>query len=558
MGAGNGTQRHAIDCAIQQVIATCKHAALPSDRVILRADGAAGNVPFITACATAGIHYITRLAHYQLLEDKDVVRHLNEAAWFSVPSSGSGPTRQSADLGEVMLEPAPTTLQADGTPFAPIRARVVVSRFPCAEEGRGAGVVVDGWQYELYGTDLSASAWPEREIVAGYYARTGQENRFFQEDCELGLDRIFSYHLPGQLLATLIGLFVWNFYVCRGMSIARPPNRLPEQALQQGRPLVQTPRLPEADSTRPAVATTPAGAESNGPAAANAAAAHSGDDTADATRTFAAEACIEPKPSADCANAASSAGTSQDNMLNLLNAVAWEQVLEKHDGWSWDAAQGALRCPAKAPLPLVRIEQVKNLPIRARFQAEWGGCDRCELRSACFDSNDLHYRKDVRLPIPAPYAEPLREMSLRGQRPTGASTAPKRRASAIGEAPMPRPIWRIKPLSWQPTSLPPQRPPLEVASPTLLPAELRKITRQAARRIEIHVAVDLPPTRPRLSPVLAPSTARRQQRRLTWTERLSWNKLPEGSGVEIRLLGAAAVKQLLAPSEPTTNLPKSA
>ena len=81
--------------------------------------------------------------------------------------------------------------------------------------------VLDGWQYELYSTDLPAETWPEREIVAGYYGRTGQENRFHQEDQELGLDRIFSYHLPGQQLATLVGLFVWNHYVCRGMDLER-------------------------------------------------------------------------------------------------------------------------------------------------------------------------------------------------------------------------------------------------------------------------------------------------------------------------------------------------
>ena len=62
----------------------------------------------------------------------------------------------------------------------------------------GAGVLIDGWQYELYVTDLDADAWPAPDLVTNYYGRIGEENRFGQEDRELGLDRIFSYHVPGQ------------------------------------------------------------------------------------------------------------------------------------------------------------------------------------------------------------------------------------------------------------------------------------------------------------------------------------------------------------------------
>ena len=82
---------------------------------------------------------------------------------------------------------------------------------------------------------------PEAEIVAGYYGRCAQENRFHQEDRELGLDRIFSYHLPGQQLATLVGLFVWNFYICRGMELAAPPQELPDQETASDAPVLDGP-----------------------------------------------------------------------------------------------------------------------------------------------------------------------------------------------------------------------------------------------------------------------------------------------------------------------------
>ncbi len=219
MAPGNGLGRVGFEIAVQQVVDTCASADLPLDRAIVRVDGVGGNVPFITTAVEAGVRYVTRVAHYQLLQSADAVAHLDQADWHEVPSSGSGPTRYATDLGHVTLEPAASSVRATGEPFEPIETRVVVSCFRSSIDGRGAGVVVAGRQYELYATDLPADGWPAAEIVASYYGRTGQENRFQQEDRELGLDRIFSYHLPGQQLATVVGLFVWNWQTCRGMEL---------------------------------------------------------------------------------------------------------------------------------------------------------------------------------------------------------------------------------------------------------------------------------------------------------------------------------------------------
>jgi hypothetical protein len=203
--------------------------------------------------------------------------------------------------------------------------RVVVSRFPSrTEDGRGAGVVIDGWQYELYGTDLDVGAWPEAEVVAGYYGRTGQENRFFQEDRELGLDRIFSYHLPGQQLATLVGLFVWNFCACRGMDLAAPPGPLPAQPPTQVAPVNEPPRLPE-----PGVAVR-----------------------------------VPPENSVDGDDvngvAVDEVGPSN---ATSMDAVDWRSILKNHQHWTWSAPQGGLQCPDRVVLPLVRIEHVKGTHI---------------------------------------------------------------------------------------------------------------------------------------------------------------------------------------------------
>ncbi len=555
MSPGNGTLRGAFQSALRQVVAACEQAEVPMNRTILRADGAAGNVPFITACAETGVRYITRLAHYRVFQNKSIVEHLNDAVWFDVPSSGSGPTRQAADLGRVVLEPAPNSLQADGTVFEPIETRVVVSRFPRAEDGRGAGVILDGWQYELYGTDLSPTAWSEIEIVAGYYGRTGQENRFFQEDRELGLDRIFSYHLPGQQLATLIGLFVWNFFICRGMDLANPTQNLPEQKDEHSMSATEMPQLPI-----PNESIIPDGAAANCTATANAELSDTADSVSDPIKPALQNTVVEKlsnatvndashnptdiaELSSDALRSASSTdspNTTRGKLVKTLDAVDWASVLKAHKDWSWFADNGSLRCPAKALLPLVRIEQTKGSPIRVRFQANLGTCDSCKSRGDCINSDNPIFRKEVRLPIPAPHAELLRSMWLSLAKPP--QPRPPRRNRT-----KPRPIRRIKPpLKWQPLKPPLERPKLAVAPPVLLPAELRKISRMSTRCIEAHVLVDLGPVYSRPSPVLAFSSAERQKRRLTWHERICWNELPEETRVEIRLLGAGDLQRLLA------------
>lgn len=512
MGPGNGAHRHAVSSAIEQVVATCEGAGLPKEKALLRMDGAAGNVPAITGCIKAALHFVTRLAHYHLLENDAVKRHLNEAQWYVVPSSGSGPTRQAADLGRVTLEAAPTSVQADGGAFAPVEVRVVVSRFLAAGEGRGAGHVIDGWQYELYGTNLTAAAWPEVEVVAGYYGRCGQENRFSQEDSELGLDRIFSYHLPGQHLANLIGLFVWNFSICRGMDLECPPRELPAQTVATRTPVEQTPRLPEVEAAAPLV-----------------------------------ETAIGPSTPVPAIDASSSVDPNLD-VAPMMNALDWSAMLLRYDGWRWLTESQSLLCPAAHVLPLAQIEHVKGQPIRARFVANSGTCDSCELRPSCITSVDPLYKKDVRLCIPPPLAAPLREMWLRAreQKPSKPELHAKPQKT-------PRHTARMKPLVWFPLPTAAEQTPLVVAPPILLPATLRKQNRATCSSLEIEIIVAFGPPVDRPSPVLATSPTQRQRRRLTWPERLRFNELRSGSTVELRLYGlhAAAVRRLL-PDAPST------
>jgi len=165
---------------------------------------------------------MTRLTRGEMFDQHEVLDTLRNGRWDMVPDSMSGPRRSALDLGTVTIRPGLDTRKADGTQYEPVDVRVVVSRFP--QTGKAThGRVIDGWQYEMFVVDPGADAFPAPEAVAMFFGRAGQENRFAQEDREAGLDRIFSYYLPGQEFATSIGLWVWNLRVVRGFELAPPP-----------------------------------------------------------------------------------------------------------------------------------------------------------------------------------------------------------------------------------------------------------------------------------------------------------------------------------------------
>ena len=98
---------------------------------------------------------------------------------------------------------------------------------------------------------MPADAWPAPEVVTAYYGRNSEENRFAQEDRELGLDRLISYRLPGQELATLVGLSVWNLGVVQGFELDRPPAGASRGASPSGPPRPHRGTAPmSADSSR--------------------------------------------------------------------------------------------------------------------------------------------------------------------------------------------------------------------------------------------------------------------------------------------------------------------
>jgi len=362
LSPGNGEGVVDFERALDTVVQTCERLVHPLSRALVRMDGEYGNVPWFTACRERRLPFITRLNRPKLYEDPEVLALLRAATWYEVPDSRSGPRRAAAELGIMTVHPDRRTKRPDGSGYGPISVRVVASIFPRTEEAK-RGRVLDGWQVELFAVDLPADAWPAPDAIAAYFGRTAQENRFAQEDRELGLDRIVSYHLPGQELAALVGLSVWNLRLARGFALDTPPAERPVQQL----------RTPHADD-----------------------------------RVLA----LWPRDPV---------------LRGLLDELDWSALLQKRPGWTWDTVTGELLCEEGRPLVLTTARKRESSDGRTGivFCRPEGGCEDCSARSGCLHTDRDGTPKHAEFSIPTAIARQLRERlrRVRTREPEGVGVA---------------------------------------------------------------------------------------------------------------------------------------
>jgi len=346
LSPGNGEGMLDFERALDSIVETSERLGHPLGRTLTRMDGEYGHVPWYTACRERGLPFITRLNRAKLYEDPEVLARLRSAIWYEVPDSRSGPRRSAADLGILTVHPGQATRRLDGRKYESIDVRVVVSRFPKAGKANH-GQIVDGWQVELFAVDVPEAAWPAPEAITAYFGRNGEENRFAQEDRELGLDRIISYHLPGQELATLVGLALWNLQLVRGFELQRPPVVRP----------VQPPRQPRVDDRAP----------------------HDW-----------------PRDPVLC---------------RLLDKLDWTSMLAKRPGWRWDASRGELICEEGRALTLTSVRPKEHAEGRTGIilRRPVGGCEDCPPRPHCLRSERPQACKHVEIASPTPVAEKLRD-----------------------------------------------------------------------------------------------------------------------------------------------------
>lgn len=343
---GNGDGVEGFDLALGNIVKVLDRLEHPLGRAMVRMDGEFGSMPFMTRCREQGLPFLTRLNRSKLYDEPDVLARLRNATWYRVPDSLSGPVRAATDLGMLTLHAGSKTRRPNGERYEPITVRVVASVFPKEGEAQ-RGRVLDGWQVELFAVDLPADTWPAPESVAAYYGRTGQENRFAQEDREVGLDRIVSYHLPGQELATLAGLFLLNYRTARGFELEPPPAVRPAPVLRKA---VIDERLPQSWPRDPVVA-------------------------------------------------------------GLLESLDWPSMLRRWPGWTWEPRDGKLQCPDGRDLVLTTVRPRPQAPGRTGlvFCRPKGGCEACAVRDDCLRSVKPKVAKHAQFPVPNEVADKLRK-----------------------------------------------------------------------------------------------------------------------------------------------------
>jgi len=343
---GNGHGTVDVDLAMRSVVALRDRLGCPVDRVLVRSDGEFGTVPYFHVFRAHGLPFVTRANYPSLYDNPNVLDRLRTATWVQVPDSKSGPRRMATDLGIVELRANRNTRKADGSHYDPVRVRVVASVYK-ADDKPQRGRKMGGWQVELFAADLPADAWPAAEVVATYFGRASQENRFAQEDREVGLGRILSYDLAGQELATLVGLFLLNYRTARGFELERPPRARPAPVLRV--PVVRT-DLPDGWPRDPVIRRT-------------------------------------------------------------LQKIGWDEILARRPGWTWDVVRGELRCPDGRTLELTSTRPTPNSSRRTSiiFRRPHSGCGNCDTRTTCLDSTDPDTGKQLELNVDTPLAKQLRK-----------------------------------------------------------------------------------------------------------------------------------------------------
>lgn len=500
LAPGNGDRRRALGSALEAAVELGQRLDHPLSRIVVVEDGEFGDVPSLTAHREAGVCTITRLNRPALLDQPEIRQQMANQPWYVVPDSGSGPRRSAMDLGTVTVRPDKETVRDNGKPYEPISTRVVVSRYLRGKEAEH-GRVINGWQYELFvALDLDEAAWPAPDAVAEFFARGALENRFAQEDRELELDRVYSYELPGQELACVVGLLVWNLELVRGFAL----NPLPEERIPAPARTVEVDPRPVPDGFVEPVLNT-----------------------------------VEPVNvvPVDTAKAEPDVQTA---LADALCELDWKALLARRPSWRFSRAEAELRCPADRALPLCSVNPKASASTHGLvFLAHAGTCQECPLRASCLASAAADAVKVLTVAVPAEVGAKISTLLV----PVQMARRKKRSAETLA-APLPsgqaRPPAPRTPLV---TDIPEQPTPpggAQISRGQFLPTAARAALRLACERLTIDISLVVPPRKPP-HPYLVASPEQRQHRRATWTQRTAWNAIYSEADLRVVIEGGDLV-----------------
>lgn len=496
---GNGHRRDAIADAADHVVCAAEEAGYPRERAIFVADGAHGNVPDMTSLRAKGLAFVTRLTRPHLAQDPVVRQRLADAEWRRVDDSGSGPTRYATDLGVVRVIAAQSIKNETGEAYEAFDVRVVVSRYLPTPEWEAThhhthrGFEIDGWRYELFAADLPEDAWPANDVVTLYFGRARQENGFHRENVEVNANRVLTYNLEGYELTLVAAHMVSNLCLSRGFELIPPPSSvpLPERREATSEPL-SPPSLLDANDSN-----TEAAAERT---------------TADELELVEAE--VAP----------------------ILASLSIDTVSLQKAGWTWDAPIGQLRCCDGHHAELMQIKPRGGNNARCFFRVPAAKCADCSMRSSCNTSLVTWKEKQKQCTVQTDCPDRLQALvrdarRLRKLKQHEENLKPhNRRVRGLGQPGRRR--QRAELLPPQPT-----RPPGQWQTQTsrFLPAQARRIYRDAVANSRVYVHRTTSSQRPTGSTLVAPNRHAISKRRMTWQERNSVNALPDDVRVLVQL-----------------------
>jgi len=507
-GPGNGDHRNDVRWACQRFALAAKALGHPLERAVLRFDGkSVGPVTFEYA-HEAGIKVLARWSDYGILYRPEMQECLAAEPWSPVPDSGGEPHRSARELCVQNVRFWSSASTDEPEQLVQLSIRLVVSRFRLGEKGkRGAGHEMNGWQYEIFATQCDAGDWPAGELVALYYGRSAQENRFEQMDKEMGKLRLVSTTPAGQEMAQAMELFLWNLRTTIGFEVAgAEAPQAPEQKLRDCEPL---PTLNSSDEQGTAAQHEPlappiAPIEPAPPAQESVPLLPPAPPTPSKVSIDVAVPAPEatPVPPAD---------RPLDGVISTVVGLLSEHLSAQHPNWRWANTEQCWLCPAGQPARLATIREAAST-TELRFRTTKTACKHCERRASCTTSTAASYRKEIAVFV---RHSDLAELGLSPEQ------LPKRR-------PPKPPNRRAQPQHRIYQQAPPGTPGHYLpAAPSIVPSYYRKLVAQLLASTTVTVRAAPPrPAPPRRHPGHAATAAERQHRRLTYEQRHARRRLP--------------------------------
>jgi len=479
MAPGSGGVEQGTAHACQEILRFARRNGVGLEDTLLVMDGVDGGYTQGRVCTEAGQPLLTRISDYNRILATGALDHIRN--WTPVEDSLSGPSRLAAELGVV-------TYPGVG------EMRTVVSKFPCLDKKkRGAGKVLGEWQHEFFMSHVPEQRLPANNLVTAYYGRSGQENRFAQEDNELPHKHLFSQHLPGQQFMQGTALAVWNALSVLGSRIASRPNA-PYAAVFETRPEPAAALVPPEPVEQPAVPTPLVPLEE--PAAL----------------TPPMPAPEPPAPPASAAMPQESPTAASDALQRC--ALLPRDYLEPRlkTGFVLSGNCDCLVCSQGHEIRPGWLRRDTDGSVHVRFRTGKGLCRKCP--QPCRPSSSPRQRVECNFTIPPQYvSHKLALLSVRQPRRVRSATT------------TPKPPWR------PPPPVPAAAMPLRF--PTLVPTLLRRLASSLLGLVILTVIAPLLPEPPLRSGLTAETAALRQHRRKTLRQQLEWNALPEETEVHV-------------------------